>query len=113
IARAAATGDGVAVIAEHLGLSRQQVHAIIDAQRQIPAPEHGGAPPSREEISAWRATEIALESMTSGEDFERLVHVLLGDIDSTIRPLGGVGDRARDAMADLADGDDSVYSISL
>lgn len=113
IARAAATGDGVAVIATHLKLSRQQVHAIIDRQRQIPGPDPRGAPPSPEEVSAWDATESALEAMTSGEDFERLVQVLLGDIDSAIRPLGGVGDRARDAVADLAGGDGSVYSISL
>jgi hypothetical protein len=113
IARAAAHGDTVGAIAEYLGLSRQQVHSIVDRQRQVAGADPGEPRPSAEQMSAWRATEIALEAMTSGETFERLVHVLLGDIDSTIRPMGGVGDRARDAVADLAGGDSSLYSISL
>jgi hypothetical protein len=110
IARAAATGDGVATIAEHLGLSRQQVHAILDKQRQVADPL---SPATSEELSAWRQTEHALDAISSGEHFEALVQVLLGDIDTAIRPLGGTGDRARDAVADLGPGDGSVYSISI
>ncbi len=113
IAAASASGDPVSVIAEYLGLSRQQVHAILDKQRQVPGPDPRGVPPTPEQLTVWRATEAALESMTSSEGFERLVQVLLGDIDPSIRPLGGVGDRGRDAVSDLAGGDGSIYSISL
>jgi DNA-binding transcriptional ArsR family regulator len=111
IAQAVAAGDSPSVAADFLGLSRQQIYAVVEAQRQIEGTEAQQLTPEQE--SAWRATENRLEEMTSGEDFERLVQVLLYDIDPTVRPLGGVGDRARDAAADLAHGDGSVYSISL
>lgn len=113
IAQAAGAGDSVASIAEHLGLSRQQVHAILETQRQLAGPQPGDQLRSAENTGAWRATEEALEAFTSAEDFERLVQVLLQDIDPTARPLGGVGDRARDAAADLRPGDESIFSISL
>ena len=112
IARAAATGDSVGVIAEHLGLSRQQIHAILDTERQAP-PLDRSTPASAERALAWRATEDALDSISGGEMFERLVQVLLSDVDPRVRPLGGTGDRARDAIADLGDGDGSIFSISI
>jgi hypothetical protein len=112
VALAAATGDPVAVIADHLDLSRQQIHAILDMQRQAP-PLDPATPALSERALAWRATEEALESISGGEAFEQLVQVLLHDIDPRVRPLGGTGDRARDAIADLADGDGSIFSISI
>jgi hypothetical protein len=112
IALAAATGDSVAAIADHLELSRQQIHAILDKERQAP-PLDASMPALGERALAWRATEEALESISGGEAFERLVQVLLHDIDPRVRPLGGTGDRARDAIADLGDGDGSIFSISI
>lgn len=112
IALAAATGDPVSVIADYIGLSRQQIHAILDGERQAP-PLDVGAPASSEYALAWRATEQALEAISGGEAFEQLVQVLIADIDPGVRPLGGTGDRARDAIADLADSDDSIFSISI
>ncbi|HXN36944.1 MAG TPA: hypothetical protein VN892_02805 [Solirubrobacteraceae bacterium] len=112
IAQAVVAGDSPSVVADFLGLSRQQVYAVVESQRQLAGVE------AREQIApdqehAWRATERQLEEMTGAEDFERLVQVLLYDIDPSVRPLGGVGDRARDAAGDLVLDDGSVYSISL
>ncbi len=112
IALAAATGDSVSAIAGHLDLSRQQIHAILDKERQAP-PLDASTPALGERALAWRDTEEALESISGGEAFERLVQVLLHDIDPRVRPLGGTGDRARDAIADLGDGDGSIFSISI
>ena len=112
IARASATGDSVATIADYLGLSRQQIYAILDKQRQAPPPDQD-ARLGPEHTSAWRETEQALEGLTSGEDLERLATILIGDVDPTARPIGGSADRARDAVADLGDGDGSIFSISI
>jgi len=112
IAQAVAGGDSPAVVAGYLGLSRQQVYAILEDQRLREADRVRGEA-TWEEQSAWRATETRLEEMASGEEFERLVHVLLYDIDPSVRPVGGVGDRARDAVGDLAHGDHSIFSISI
>ena len=60
-----------------------------------------------------RAITQALDDLTDHVSFEELVQVLLTDVDPTIRPLGGVGDRGRDAAADLGDGDGAIVSISL
>jgi hypothetical protein len=106
IAAAVAQGDSVAAVAQHLALSRQQVHAILERVSRAPAL-------SPEAARAESETASALLGMTDHVRFEELVHVLLNDIDPTIRPLGGVGDRARDAVADLAFGDGAIVSISL
>jgi hypothetical protein len=106
IAVVVAQGDPVAEVAQHLGLSRQQVHAVLDRESRRPNV-------SPEAVRAENNTAGALLGMTDHVRFEQLVHVLLQDIDPTIRRLGGGGDRARDAAADLADGDGAIVSISL
>jgi hypothetical protein len=111
IAIAAGGGDSPSLIAEFLGLSRQQVYTVLDGRRQLDDSSREEFPVEMER--AWQQTESALEQLTGGEAFERLVHALLYDLDPGVRPLGGVGDRARDAIADLRSGDGSVYSISL
>ena len=111
IALAASGGDSPAVIAKFLGLSRQQVYAVLEERRQLADSDTDEF--TVEMSRAWQATESALEQLTGGEAFERLVQRLLYDLDPGVRPLGGTGDRARDAAADLSSGDGSVYSISL
>lgn len=111
IVQAAAGGESPASIAEFLGLSRQQIYTVLEERRQFGGSDAGVS--TVEMQRARLATELALEAMTGGDEFERLVHRLLYDLDPAIRPLGGTGDRARDAVADLGRGDGSVYSISL
>ena len=106
IAAAVTQGHSVAEVALHLGLSRQQIHAVLDRESR-------SAAISPEMALATEETARALLGMTDHVRFEELVHVLLRDVEPTVRPLGGVGDRARDAVADLADGDGAIFSISL
>jgi hypothetical protein len=106
VAVAVAQGDSVVDVAQHLGLSRQQVHAVLDREPRAPNA-------SPEAVRAENDTASALLGMTDHVRFEHLVHVLLHDVDPAIRPLGGVGDRARDAIADLGGSDGAIVSISL
>jgi len=106
IALAAQQGESPTEIAQHLGLSRQQVHAALESSSSRPAVPV-------EWQSAKAATEHGLEKMTDPTLFEELVSVLLHDIDPRFRPQGGTGDRAMDAVADLAEGDGAIVSVSL
>jgi hypothetical protein len=106
IALAAEDGESATTIGRHIGLSRQQVHAVLEREgsRSVASPDV---------LRVRRAITRALDDLTDHVSFEELVQVLLADVDPTIRPLGRVGDRGRDGAADLGDGDGAIVSISL
>lgn len=96
-------GNSVADVAEALGLT---VQAVYKAQAQQSTEPRGPQGAGADE----RAVVVALEAMTDAVAFERLVNALIGDVEPTAVPLGGPGDRGRDA----ADPDSKViFTISL
>jgi len=96
-------GNSVADVAEALGLTVQAVYKIQAHRDRAPQGSQGAG-------ANERAVAVALEAMTDAVAFERLVTALIGDIDSAAIPLGGPGDRGRDA----ADPDSEViFTISL
>lgn len=96
-------GNSVEDVAEALGLTVQAIYKVQSERRSEPrGPLAAG--------SDERAVVVALEAMTDAVGFERLVSAVIGDIDPAAIPLGGPGDRGRDA----ADTDSEViFTISL
>ena len=96
-------GNSVADVADALGLTVQAVYKVQAQRRREPrGPQGAGADE--------RAVVVALEAMTDAIAFERLVSILIGDVDSAAIPLGGPGDRGRDA----ANPDSEViFTVSL
>lgn len=83
-------GNSVADVAEALGLT---VQAVYKAQAQQPSEPRGPQGAGADE----RAVVVALEAMTDAVAFEQLVNALIGDVEPAAVPLGGSGDRGRDA----------------
>jgi transposase-like protein len=96
-------GNSVADVAEALGLTVQAVYKAQARRQSEPrGPQGAGADE--------RAVIVALEAMTDAVAFEQLVNALIGDVEPAAIPLGGPGDRGRDA----ADPDSKViFTISL
>jgi hypothetical protein len=103
IGQALDEGHSIPDVAEALDLSQAAIYKIQAAQRQEPrGPQGAGAD--------QRAVVVALEQFSDHSRFEELVAALIGDIDPTAIPLGGPGDRGRDA----ANPDSStIFTISL
>jgi len=55
-------------------------------------------PPAAAISGALEATEHALTEMTDAVRFEPLALICLQDLDPSLRPTGGPGDRQRDAV---------------
>ena len=71
-------------------------------------------PPAAAIPGAVRQTEHALETMKDSNRFEDLVVLCLQDLDPTLRPTGGPGDRQRDAVTGaLFLNEKTVLTISL
>ena len=71
-------------------------------------------PPAAAIPDALRQTELALVTMKASDRFEDLVVLCLQDLDPTLRPTGGSGDRQRDAVAGaLFLAGETVLTISL
>lgn len=103
IATALDEGNSVADIAEALGLTVQAIYKVQSQRQTEPrGPQGAGADE--------RAVVVALEAMTDYSAFERLVSALIGDIDPAAIPLGGPGDRGRDAADPNSE---VIFTISL
>ena len=71
-------------------------------------------PPAAAIPRALEATEHALTEMTDAARFEPLALICLQDLDPSLRPTGGPGDRQRDAVGGpLFEDEKSVMTISL
>jgi len=71
-------------------------------------------PPAAAIPGALEATEHALTEMTDAARFEPLALICLQDLDPSLRPTGGPGDRQRDAVGGpLFEDEKSVMTISL
>jgi len=71
-------------------------------------------PPAAAIPGALEATEHALTEMTDAVRFERLALICLQDLDPSLRPTGGPGDRQRDAVGGrLFEDERLVMTISL
>lgn len=71
-------------------------------------------PPAAALPGALEATEHALTEMTDAARFEPLALICLQDLDPSLRPTGGPGDRQRDAVGGpLFEDEKSVMTISL
>lgn len=96
-------GNSVADIAEALDLSSQAIYKVQAQRRNEPRGVQGAQ-------ADQRAVVTALESFTDHIGFEELVYALIGDIDPSAVPLGGPGDRGRDAATIDSS---SIFTISL
>jgi len=71
-------------------------------------------PPAAAISGGLEATEHALTQMTDAARFEALALICLQDLDPSLRPTGGPGDRQRDAVGGpLFQDKESVMTISL
>lgn len=103
IGQALDEGQSIPDIAEAVGLSEAAIYKIQAARRKEPRGPQGAG-------SDQRAVIAALEHFSDHVRFEELVSALIGDIDPAAIPLGGPGDRGRDA----ANPDSStIFTISL
>jgi len=95
-------GHSVGDVAEALGLTVQAVYRV--REKQGVGSRHLAQP------ADMRATADALERLSDSAGFERGVCALIGDIDPAAIPLGGPGDRGRDAA--VPDGL-TIFTVSL
>ncbi len=104
IASTLETGVPVAEVAKRLGMTEQAIYQIRDRL------ERGG--PIAEHIAS---TARALEDLTDDRAFELASVELLQDLDSSLRHLGGSGDRSRDAGGGVrgSGGDEVLVMVSL
>jgi hypothetical protein len=97
-------GHSVNDVAEALTLTPQAIYRVQERLQKEEGGQFLGAG------ADLRATAAALEAFTDAPGFERLVQALIGDLEPAAIPLGGSGDRGRDA----ANVDSStIFTISL